>query len=268
MTTSKVGLVDNMRYNRVGDGPVSVILLPGLGSGDWIYDDLASRLAATATVVRVLVSGMAGSGYRPGPVLPRAVKALRTIIEQQPGPVVIIAHSLGGAIAMSIMADAPENLVGFVALDAGPRPYDPAELSQLHKEIDDLALELFPEKGFTKVGGGLDEWIRQMASNKPDQDRLIRDFRSSPTELLREVFSEGRKQQLSLSNSRFVTPALVLVACELENEREEYRADFAARYVSAEDVTIITIAASRHYVMLDQPGATALAISHFLARFD
>jgi pimeloyl-ACP methyl ester carboxylesterase len=211
---------------------------------------------------------MAGSEQGPMPVLSGALKGIRSVIEQQPGPVVIVAHSLGAALAMAVLKDAPRNLVGFVALDAGPRQTDPAELSGVHKEIEATASRLFPEGKPTGIGDELEPWIRHMASSEEDQNRLVKDFRASPADLLRDVFVQGRKLQLAVAPSHFAVPILVLVPYENLTDCAAFRADFEERFSGAADVTVVTVPAARHYLMLDNPEATARAIERFLARFD
>jgi pimeloyl-ACP methyl ester carboxylesterase len=102
----------------------TVVCLPGLTRNSRDFVAVAKRLAAT---YRVLTPDLRGRGnsqwdpkvanYHPTVYYHDVVKLLA---DEAPGRVAIIGTSLGGILAMSLAAHAPERIAGIVVNDVGP----------------------------------------------------------------------------------------------------------------------------------------------------
>jgi pimeloyl-ACP methyl ester carboxylesterase len=101
-------------------GP-SVIFESGAGSTSLSWRLVQPDIAAFA---RTFAYDRAGFGWSEEASSPRTIATsaadLSTLIERAevPTPVVLVAHSLGGAIAMRFAADHPDNVAGIVFVDA------------------------------------------------------------------------------------------------------------------------------------------------------
>jgi len=103
-----------------GDGSPTVILEAGSGSdsGAWtaVHDELS-------TTTRTCAYDRSGRGRSdPGPVhtLAEAATALRTLLATagEPGPFIVVGHSLGGAFGRVFTATHRDEVVGLVLVDA------------------------------------------------------------------------------------------------------------------------------------------------------
>jgi pimeloyl-ACP methyl ester carboxylesterase len=106
----------------------SVILLPGLACDDELWRDVAPALDAAG---RVVVSDV----HFRHDTLPAMAAAL---LAEQPGPLVLVGHSMGGMVALEMARQAPARVSALALLGSSARP-DTPELLRLRSE----AIEAF-----------------------------------------------------------------------------------------------------------------------------
>ena len=137
-TTAPVGgfaEIDGRRIyvHSTGSGGPAVVFLPGASAIGLDYFGLQQQVASFTTAV---VYDRGGSGFSDQMPLPRTGEAVATelhdLLHSQgiTGPVVLVAHSLGGAYAYRYAQLFPEGVAGLVWLDAFHRNWDefmPAE---------------------------------------------------------------------------------------------------------------------------------------------
>jgi pimeloyl-ACP methyl ester carboxylesterase len=110
-----------LHMNCTGTGSPTVVLANGLGetSPEWAW--IATAVAADT---RVCAYDRAGQGWSDDVANPQdgaAIAAdLHTLLERakEPGPYVLVGHSLGGPYAMTYAARYPNQVAGLVLLDA------------------------------------------------------------------------------------------------------------------------------------------------------
>ncbi|WP_018347883.1 alpha/beta fold hydrolase [Longispora albida] len=113
--------------HRSGSGGPVVVFLPGASAIGLDYYGLQQEVAEFATAV---VYDRSGTGYSDEVPLPRTAEAvateLRELLEAQgvPGPYVLVPHSLGGAYAHRFAQLYPQDVAGFVWLDAFHHDWD------------------------------------------------------------------------------------------------------------------------------------------------
>jgi N-formylmaleamate deformylase len=98
-----------------------VILIPGLACGQKVWDGLVDRYRERFRFHRVTLAGFAGLPPVKGPLIERYRDAILAYIkaERLVEPIVI-GHSLGGFLALSLAATRPEAVGAVVALDGVP----------------------------------------------------------------------------------------------------------------------------------------------------
>lgn len=103
---------------------VHVVLVPGFWLGGWAWQDVVPHLEQNGLVTHpVTLPGMGSrSESRAGLTLEDHVRAVRELVEELDGRVVLVGHS-GGALVVSGVVDAvPERIARVVYVDAGPLP--------------------------------------------------------------------------------------------------------------------------------------------------
>lgn len=113
--------VGTLHVERQGERGTPVILLPGLASGSWVWRDTIAALRDRHRVYAVTLAGFDGRPAPSGDGFAQAGESLKALIAaeklvQQDRPV-LVGHSLGGTLALSFAASAPDALAGVVSID-------------------------------------------------------------------------------------------------------------------------------------------------------
>jgi pimeloyl-ACP methyl ester carboxylesterase len=110
-----------LHLNCTGTGSPTVVLENGLGETSPAWAWVSTALAADTRVCAYDRAGQGWSQDAAGPQDGAAIAAdLHTLLERakEPGPYVLVGHSLGGPYAMTYAARYPNEVAGLVLLDA------------------------------------------------------------------------------------------------------------------------------------------------------
>jgi esterase/lipase len=115
------GVRQGCREYTVGEGATALLLIHGFADSPAIFLRLAPALAAasfTCRVMRLPQFAMPLADYRRSTALSwrQAVVAELRELRQRHQRVIIVAHSLGAAVALDAVAEGPETVDGFVLL--------------------------------------------------------------------------------------------------------------------------------------------------------
>lgn len=271
------GQVGTLEFERHGDHGRPVILVPGLEGGPWVWKDTIARLEKDHVVYAVTLAGfdgMAAPARKTG-LMDQADASLLALIEQQHvDKPVLVGHSLGGTLALRFAGEHAALIAGVVAVDGLP---------------------ILP--GMDQIGAGQRQALAararmQMAAMTPAQ------FRAAALAYMQHVGTIGPKlaAQYAPMNARSDVAATAEYATE--DMTADYRSllkqasvpileispyyapDFAKpplQFSAAQKVAyyhglladaphakVVSIAPSRHFVMLDQPAKFQQALTRFL----
>ena len=201
---------------------MDVILIPGFWLDASSWDDVAPALVQAGHRVRALTLPGLGSvdADRHGIGLRDHVDAVVAAIDEADGPVVLVGHSGGGAIAHAAADARPDLVARVVYVDAGPLGDGGAiseELTAVDDEIPLPDLSDFPEEELRDFDDRLREVFRARAVPEPagvahDHQALTDDRRydvpatiiacAFPSEQLREWIVEGHPYVAELAAMR------------------------------------------------------------------
>ena len=132
--TTPVGTPENVR--RAGDGPRTLLLLPGLGFGDEVWAEFMEKHKSEFRMIAVTLPGFGGTPPLPMPVgdnLPFAklawtrssIAALERILEEEkPRRVTIVAHwALATQIALRLALDHPDRVEALILVGGVLKAY-------------------------------------------------------------------------------------------------------------------------------------------------
>ena len=98
-----------------------LILIPGLASGGWVWDDTVKRYAGSHALYVVSLAGFDGRPAVPGPQMAQAQAALLALITSHHiDHPVLIGHSLGGTLSLAFAARHADLISGVVSVDGLP----------------------------------------------------------------------------------------------------------------------------------------------------
>jgi pimeloyl-ACP methyl ester carboxylesterase len=113
--------VGSMLVERHGQRGRPLILIPGLGSGPWAWQDTVREYSGQYTLYVVTLPGFDGRPAVAGAGFEAARNALQQLIATRKlDKPVLIGHSMGGALALAVASQSPDLVGGVVALDGLP----------------------------------------------------------------------------------------------------------------------------------------------------
>lgn len=213
-------------YRVLGAGEPAIVMIAGLGDGMATFQEVASELATTTTVIIYDRAGYGVSDSAPGVRDAEAVdRELFALLQQTgiDGPYVLVGHSLGGLYAEYFAARHPDQVLGIVLEESRP-----ADFTRRCEAAGISSCTLPASTAWTLPQGGRTE-LAALATTAALVER-VQGARSMPT--------------LVLSRP---TPANPSAFDSLWSAAQR---DLAARYPDARQ---LVASSGGHYIHLDQP---------------
>jgi pimeloyl-ACP methyl ester carboxylesterase len=265
--------VNGVLVERHGGQGRPLILIPGLASGSWVWQDTVRAFAPDHAVYVLTLPGFDG---RP-PAGPAPFVAARAAVEEliasrHLDKPVIVGHSLGGILALAVAEDKPSVLGGVVSIDGlpvmpGTEELPPeqraqfADRTRLQISKQPPALFAQQQQAYMRRIGVLD---------MPKADALAQlTARSDPTSVgawAADVLTLDLRPGLKTIQA----PVLTIVPyLDLDSAQQGLTPAAKADYYRAlmegtPKLQVVTVAPARHFAMFDQPQAVIAAIRTFL----
>lgn len=110
-----------MLVERHGSGAKPLVLIPGLASGAWVWQETVRELGNGYTIYVVTLPGFDGRPALAGDPFDNAKAALAELIAARKlARPVLVGHSLGATLSIALAEDLPGTLGGVVAIDGLP----------------------------------------------------------------------------------------------------------------------------------------------------
>jgi pimeloyl-ACP methyl ester carboxylesterase len=265
--------VQGMLVERHGSGGQPLILIPGLASGGWVWQETVRAFAASHAVYVLTLPGFDGRPAVEGNPFDAAKSALTELMRSRRlVKPVLVGHSLGGTLAIALAQALPGSIGGAVAIDGlpvVPRTEDtaPEQRTALAEGVRQRMAAL-PAASFAARQRQTMRAIGSTDMGKAD-DLARLTSRSDPAAVAAYV---GAVLALDLRPGLPDIQAPVLVLAPA------YGPDDAATGMSAADklayyrelmsgtrrLEVALIENARHFAMIDQPQAVNAALRQFL----
>ena len=229
-------------------------LLPGLGCSPSVYHDMLPHLTDDFAVHLLTLAGFGGTKADTDARVLDAIEVLGTL---RGG--ILVGHSLSGYLALAAAQTYPDAFRGIVIIDAAPR--SPALRETYSATTRELGEKFFPNGKLDRDVAA--KWIGEMVMSPEHAANILDDWTHADPRVLLEMFFDVRMLSLEIEPARIRIPIHVIVPFE-SDDRERELAAFREAYAGAPHVTFDAIGPARHFVMLDQPAATAEAIRRFI----
>jgi pimeloyl-ACP methyl ester carboxylesterase len=264
-----------LSVERFGSGGRPLVLIPGLASGAWAWQDAVRTFSGKHAVYVVTLPGFDGRAPIDGNVMDAARDSLRTLITSRKlDKPVLIGHSLGGTLAFAFAEDTPQLVGGVVAIDGLPvfpgMENMPPEMraqaaAQFRTRLASVDKNAFAgqQKAYMQTVGVLDmskgEALAQLSA-KSDPAGVARAAADDMALDLRPGLSKITAPVL------LVSPYYAPDATQFGMTEEAKTAYYKSLVNGAPKVEVVSIAPSRHFVMFDQPQQLADTINRFLSK--
>ena len=260
--------VDGATVAKTGSGAKSVILIPGLGGGAYVWDRVAPALAARYTVYTITLPGFDGVPAVKAPYLPVYERAIADLIahEHLVKPT-LVGHSLGGHLALKLAESQPDLIGAIVAVDALPLfpLQQPGETPQsraasvvaFRNALTDTPLYAYAAqtRAMTAALVTSSRDVETIAVHSLRADRTA--FAGAAAEMALEDLAPGL--------TAIAAPVLVLAAAPSEATAPQYAAVYRQLYAGTPHLDVRAIGTSKHFIMFDRPAAFQSALDAFLA---
>jgi pimeloyl-ACP methyl ester carboxylesterase len=265
--------VSGMLVERHGERGRPLVLVPGLASGAWAWQDMVREFSREHVVYVVTLPGFDGRPAVAGNALDAARKSLLELIgTRRLEKPVLVGHSLGGILALAVAEEQPTLVGGVVSIDGLPVFPGTEELPQAQRlqaaqgakaRMASVSPAAFGEQQQRYMRG-----IGVLDMEKADELAKL-SARSDPGAVAQYV-ADTLALDLRPGLNKIAAPVLLLAPW--------FEADAAQRQVSQQDtmdyyktlmagtpkLEVVSISPSRHFAMFDQPAQVADAIRAYL----
>lgn len=250
-----------------------LILIPGLASGSWVWQETLRQFSGEHVVYVVTLPGFDGRPAVTGKVMEAAQQALVRLIDtrklEKP---VLIGHSLGGTLSYAIAAQMGTRIGGIVSIDGLPVFPGSENLAQSQREElgESLKRRMMPANAGA-FALQQQEYMRGIGvSDMARADELAKLSAKSDPGAVMQYMSETFAMDLRPVLPKITAPVLVM-APYFEEDDTQNQVTKAAKigYYGAlleglPKVEVVGIAPSRHFAMFDQPQQVHDAIRKFI----
>jgi pimeloyl-ACP methyl ester carboxylesterase len=249
-----------------------VLLIPGLASSRDVYATEAKLLTANYRLHLIQIAGFAGEPAGPnatGPILSPVVEQLHQyLVDNHLQKIPVIAHSLGGLLALMLAQAHPEDVSKLLIIDALPfygLVYNPAatvenvaaQAKVMHDQFIAMPADQFAATApfYTDRLVKDPEGQRQVSASSIASDRTV--FANA---MLEDLETDIRPQLAGIK-----TPTTLLYPYEAaQGPVADVTALYTNAYATMPNIHLIRIDDSRHFIMYDQPAAFDKAVQTFL----
>ncbi|HEY5945893.1 MAG TPA: alpha/beta hydrolase [Kofleriaceae bacterium] len=233
-----------------------VIFIPGLACPGSVWDDTVERLGNGVQAHVLTLSGFAGSDPIKPPLVAKTRKELvRYIRSNHLKDPIIVGHSLGGFIAYWLAATAPDVVGAIVVVDAGPRYFANNEEARLLRNT-------WAQAGDDELPVALRNLFSQMVRDPRHVAPYIEQIAKSDRQTIGDTIYELVKTDITDKVPSITAPVLLVLADGGLQGRYRKQA------TGIDDLEVIVVPKTGHFVMLDDPAGFTRALSAFIAKHD
>lgn len=253
----------------------ALVLVPGLASGPWAWQDLIRRFKDEHSIYVLTLPGFDGRPAPAGASFDAARAALNALLAS--GRVdrpVLIGHSMGGALALAVAQDLPGAVSGVISVDGlpvfpGTEDLPAAQRPQLAAGIR-ARMDAAPPAAYAEQQRQYMRTQGVVDMGKADELALLalRSDRTAVGSYMADVFALDLRPGLP----KITVPVMVLVPYfEPDAGQQQVTAAMKVEHyrrlmAGTPNLEMAPVANARHFLMIDQPDALADAVRRFVLR--
>jgi len=265
--------IGSLLVERHGDQGSPVILIPGLASGAWVWEETVRQLDGKHVFYVVTLAGFNGTEPVTGKVMQQALQSLKgLIVTQQLDKPALVGHSLGGVLAIALAENESSLISGVVSIDglpifpgteAIPAAQRPAMVASLTNSMRGISKEAFAAQQLQYMRG-----IGVLDGSKAEKMAKL-SSRSDPAATA-EYMAETLALDLRPNLSKIAVPVLLISPYNAgdgaqQKMSEQGKVDYYRTLMAGTpNLTVMSVAPARHFAMFDQPVKVGAAIGDFL----
>jgi pimeloyl-ACP methyl ester carboxylesterase len=265
--------VGSMFVERHGDHGAPIILIPGLGSGSWVWENTVRQLEKNHVLYVVTLAGFNGRPSMDGPKMDKAYASLLTLInERKLNKPILVGHSLGATLSIWFAQQHSDKIAGVFAVEGLPvfpgtenMPLDqrPAMAQAMKAQMTAMKPETFAAQQlqYMRYIGVIDDKLAQKiaALSSKSDPAATADYMG---ELMR---MDIRKDMVAIKVPLVqISPYNAADLASRNIKEEDKRTWYQSLMQGAPQLQVVSINGARHFPMLDQPELFADALQNYL----
>ncbi|MCX8103005.1 MAG: alpha/beta hydrolase [Candidatus Bipolaricaulota bacterium] len=247
MPTVKVHQTE-LYFARAGQGQPALLFVHGAGGDHTLWGQQLRDLAQNFTVAALDLNGHGRSPARAGDGVQTYVADVLAVLEALAAPTVLVGHSMGGAIALTVALQRPKNLIGLGLVGTGAKLKVHPQILELCQTDFERAVELVISWAFAEHADPALKDKARDSMHRNGQAALSRDFLSCSTFDVMNRLSE------------ISVPTIVICGREDKLTPVKY-SEYLQQNIPSAQLKILERAG--HMAMLEQPTAIAQALQEF-----
>ncbi|NNG25766.1 alpha/beta fold hydrolase [Telluria aromaticivorans] len=267
--------VGGMLVERHGQRGRPLVLIPGLASGPWVWQDLIRRFKDERTLYVVTVPGFDGRPAASGASFESVRAALKELITaRRLDKPVLVGHSMGGTLALAVAQDLPGAVGGVISIDGLPvfpgtedlpLAQRPQFAASIRSRMDAAPQAAYAEqqRQYMRTQGVVD-------MGKADDLAVLalRSDRGAVGSYMADLFALDLRPGLA----KITAPVLVLVPYfEPDASQDQVTSALKVEHyrrlmAGTAKLEMAPVPNARHFLMIDQPDALAEAVRRFINR--
>lgn len=265
--------VGSMLVERHGQRGPPLILVPGLASGAWVWQDTVRQLAGEHVVYVVTLAGFDGRAPAAGNAMENAQQVLRQlIVSRKLAKPVLVGHSLGGTLSIALAEQDPDLVGGVVTIDGLPvfPTTETIPIGQRSQMAEGMKARM---AGATPAmfAAQQQQYMRGVGViDMAKADELAKLTGKSDPAAVVEYMAETLALDLRAGLPKIKVPVLVIAPYfQVDAEGASITRDMKTEYYKSlmagtPKVEVVSVAPARHFAMFDQPQQVADAIRAYL----
>jgi pimeloyl-ACP methyl ester carboxylesterase len=251
-----------------------LILIPGLASGGWVWEDAVRAFAPSRPVYVLTLPGFDGRpAAGPAPLAAARAAVEQLIASRRLDRPVVVGHSLGGALGLQLAEERPQLLGGVVSIDGlpvmpGTEGLPLPERARFAEGMATRMTQIPPGSSFAAQQQAYMRTIGVLDMGKAD-DLAQLTSRSDPVSVGRYA-ADLLALDLRPGLKNIAAPVLVVMPYfDLDADQQGQTQDVKLGYYRAllegtPNLQVVPVSPARHFAMFDQPQAVVEAIRTFV----
>ena len=254
---------------------VPIILIPGLSSGPYVWDDTVKQLQADHDLYLVTMAGLNGKPalQGQGPLIEKAKQSLLEMITgKQIMKPILVGHSLGGTLSTWFAQEHSDLIRGVFAVEGLPvfprtenlPPEQRSQMAQgMRAQMAGASQESFAAQQlqYMQTMGVIDQALaKTLAARSVSSDRM------AVAEYMGELLGMDIRKNLPAIKVplAIVSPYYAPDMAAHKITEQDKAAYYAALLKGTPQLEVISINEARHFPMLDQPTIFAAKLQAFV----
>ena len=244
-----------LAFKKEGKGP-GVVLIHGFGGNREAWSEISKRLKKDHTVLALDLPGHGDSATPPlkegaADLDAIASEIAQLIRKQKIEPVILVGHSLGGAIAARVALVDPKGVSGVILVDSTLAPIPKAFTDTLEKALD------------TNASAALENFFAGLCKGEAQKLRLLKDAMKVPIPVLKAYLRALGSDSLGTRASAIQVPVTLFASTVLPDPTKEKESLKQLGMDGIPKLNVAYFVDARHWIMWDDPDTFEILFNDF-----